>query len=70
MEKSSLARFCEMLSAALNLFGNKAASKQETVNNTPEQTIIRTPPVFIDEKAQIELENMEKNAKLNTGDPV
>jgi hypothetical protein len=59
MEESAIARLCRMLSSILTVFSSK---QLEDPIQTP--TVIRRPSdsVYIDEKHQIEKNNMEKNA--------
>jgi len=59
MEESAIARLCRILSSILTVFSPKQV---EDPTQTP--TVIRRPSstVYVDEKHQIEKNNMEQNA--------
>jgi hypothetical protein len=59
MEESAIARLCRMLSSILTVF-----SQKQPLEPAQTPTVIRRPSitVYIDEKHQIEKNNMEKNA--------
>jgi hypothetical protein len=72
MEKSTIAKLCELLSSIMNVFSKKSIKPVDNKPVNPINTstnIIIAHENFIDEKAQIERSNIEQNAILNESDP-